>query len=106
VAEAATLCGFDTTDFHDGAYSGYPHPGNTGAGATIDTQVPALCYTLVGGGNTASDSTIWAMSEGNNPNDGYTQSGYGRAYGQSTVYYFAEYSQTVSMRTRGSGHDE
>lgn len=62
-----------------------------GAGANISTHVPWLCTT----NDTSSDVSVWAMIAGGG-NSEYAQAGYGRHYGQSTVYYFTEYDQNSS----------
>ncbi|MFZ5920830.1 MAG: hypothetical protein ACOYY3_07245 [Chloroflexota bacterium] len=60
-----------------------------GIKAGINTKVPALC------GASYSDSSVWVMMAGGG-NCEYAQSGYGRHQGQSTVYFFAQYSKNCS----------
>lgn len=88
-ASAANGCsGYQ--DLFDGAWN--PSESNDGAGATINTVTPALCS----GTDQYSDSSIWVMTDGGaNPYE-YAQSGYDRSYGQSTVYFFAEYDKNKS----------
>jgi hypothetical protein len=86
LALAATTCQNNNSDSFAGARNLFGQS-NTGVGATITTQVPALCI----GSDPSSDSSIWALVTGHGANDGYAQSGYIRQVGQSTVYYFAEY---------------
>lgn len=84
-ASAANGCSGFVYHF-DGAWN--PSESNDGAGATINTMTPALCS----GTDPNSASAIWAMTAGQG-DDQYAQSGYVRFYGQSTVYFFAEYDK-------------
>ena len=88
IVSAATSCqgfvyNFDGTD---------PTSLNTyETGSNISTMTPALCLN----NETWSLSAIWDMVAGSGANQ-YAQIGYLRLYGQSTVYYFAEYDKNAS----------
>ncbi len=89
-APFATSCQYNNSSKFDGNFS--LGISNTGVGANITTAVPALCTS----GNSYSNSSAWAMVASHGGTGGYAQSGYLRSRGQSTVYYFAEYSKCGS----------